>query len=72
MELTKSSDDPKTRREANCLVIYEIENFESLLGMSIWYNILFAINSISKYLEFKEMQIDIVINKLKGLTSFYS
>ena len=71
MELAKSNDDPKTISEVNCLVTYEIENFEFLLVINIWYDILFAINSISKYLQSKEMQIDIIINKLKGLITFF-
>ena len=71
MELAKSSDDPKTRSKANCLATYEILNFKFLLGMNIWYDTLFAINPISKYLQYKEMQIDIAINKQKGLITIF-
>ena len=45
-----------------CLANYEIENFEFLVGMNIWYDILFSINSVSKTLQSKDMQIDVAIN----------
>lgn len=57
MELAKTSEDPKARSEAHCLATYEIENFEFLLGMNIWYYMLFAINFVSKYLQSKENAI---------------
>jgi len=60
-ELAKVSDDPKIKSEANCLATYELENFEFCLGMNIWYEILFAVNSISKNLQSKDMRIDEVI-----------
>ena len=44
MELAEVSEDPKTKSEANCLATYELENFEFLLDMTIWYDILFAVN----------------------------
>jgi len=39
--------------------------------MNIWYNILFAVNSMRKNLQSKEMCIDEVIEQLKGLLSFF-
>ena len=53
LQLAKISEDPKTKSEAGCLATYEIESFEFLLAMIIWYDILFAINSISKNLQSK-------------------
>ena len=40
LQLAKTSKDPKTKSEADCLATYEIESFEFLLGMTIWYDIL--------------------------------
>ena len=48
IQLAKISEDPKTRSKATCLATYEIENFEFLLGMNIWYDILFAVNTVSR------------------------
>ena len=65
LQLAKTSEDP------NCLATYELESFEFLLGMTIWYGILFAVNSVSKNLQLKDMHIDVAIDQLKGLISFF-
>lgn len=41
-KLVEVSDDPRVQNEPECLAIYELENFEFLSGMTIWYGILFA------------------------------
>ena len=46
----ETSEDPKTKSEAISLATYEIENFEFLLGMIIWYDMLVVVNTVSKYL----------------------
>ena len=51
--------------------MHELENFEFLLGMVIWFDILFVINSVSKSLQSEDMQIDIAIDQLKGLLSYF-
>ena len=71
LQLAKTSEDPKTKSEADCLATYELESFEFLLGMTIWYDILFAVNSVSKNLQSKDMHIDIAIDQLNGLISFF-
>ena len=50
LELERTSDDdPKTKSDAKSLVS-ALGNFEFLLGMVIWYDILFAVNLVSKKL----------------------
>ena len=71
LQLAKTSEDPKTKSEVDCLATYELESFEFLLGMTIWYDILFVVNSVSKNLQSKDMHIDIAIDQLKGLISFF-
>ncbi|XP_062099617.1 uncharacterized protein LOC133805448 [Humulus lupulus] len=71
LELAEISEDPKIKSEASSLVNYELENFEFLLGMTIWYDILFPINSISKHLQSKNMDIDKDIKDLNGLLSYF-
>ncbi|KAH9733977.1 TTF-type domain-containing protein [Citrus sinensis] len=39
--------------------------------MTIWYDILFAVNTVSKNLQKQDMQINVAINQLKDLTSFF-
>ena len=67
LQLAKMSEDPKTKIEVDCLATYELESFEFLLGMTIWYDILFVVNSVSKNLQLKDIQIDVAIDQLKGL-----
>jgi hypothetical protein len=72
LELAKSSDqDSKTRSEANSLAKYEFGDFEFLLSLTIWYKVLFAVNSASKILQSKNMHIDVTINQLKTLIDFF-
>ena len=70
LELAEISENSKIKSEAKCLSTYELENFEFLLGMVIWYDILFSVNSVSKNLQKEDMHIDIAIDQLKGLISF--
>jgi uncharacterized membrane protein len=45
---------------------------EFSVGIVIWYEILYAINLVSKQLQEKDILIDITIEKVKGLLSFFS
>ncbi|KAG7982748.1 hypothetical protein I3843_04G069000 [Carya illinoinensis] len=60
LQLAKMTEDPKTKSEANCLIAYEIVNFEFVLGMTI-----------CKSMQSKDMHIDVVIDQLKGLISYF-
>jgi hypothetical protein len=71
LKLGEVNDEPKIKSEVECLATYELENFEFLVGMTIWYEILFAVNSVSKHFQSKDMSIDVAIEKLKGLISFF-
>jgi hypothetical protein len=48
-----------------------MKSFEFLLSMTIWYDILFAINIVSKNLQSKDMHIDDVIDQLECLISYF-
>ncbi|KAL1148307.1 hypothetical protein V6Z11_A10G116900 [Gossypium hirsutum] len=67
-ELYESCDDVKSNSEVESLVNAP-ESFEFLLGMVIWYEILFAINMVSKKLQSKSMCIETTINQLEGVLS---
>ena len=47
-----------------------MKNFEFLLGMNIWYDILFAVNFVSKIMQSKDMNIDVAIDHLRGLITY--
>jgi hypothetical protein len=71
LQSTKTSEDPKTKSEANCLANYEMKSFEFLLSMTIWYDILFVVNTISKNLQSKDIHINVAINQLECLVSYF-
>ncbi|KAK8303276.1 hypothetical protein V6Z11_D04G140000 [Gossypium hirsutum] len=60
LELTSKSETES--------LVNALESFEFLLGMVIWYEILFTINMVSKKLQSKSMCIDTII-KDEGFTS---
>ena len=66
----ETSDDPKTFMDAKSL-LSDIMDFEFLFGMVIWYNILSAINRVSKMLQSKDIVIDAAISHLKTLIYFF-
>jgi len=71
LKLGQINNDLKIKSETDCLATYELENFEFLLSMTIWYDILFVVNSTSIKLQSKEMGMDVAIKQLKGLISFF-
>ncbi|CAN6571144.1 unnamed protein product [Malus baccata var. baccata] len=69
IHLENTSEDSKSKSEAKSLAIHGLENFEFSLGMVIWHELLFAINTVSKTLQKEDMHIDVAIDQLKGLIS---
>ncbi|RWR76671.1 serine/threonine-protein phosphatase 7 long form [Cinnamomum micranthum f. kanehirae] len=70
VELAHTIEDPKTKNDAESLAEHGIGSFEFLVGMIIWHNLLFAINSISKVFQNEDMRIDVAVDKLKWLIAF--
>ncbi|KAL8548246.1 hypothetical protein ACS0TY_007533 [Phlomoides rotata] len=71
VDLTYDTEYPKTKSEAESLVLYEFENFEFLLGGVIWYKLLHAINTVSKFLQYEAMNINVAIKLLQRVISFF-
>ena len=70
----ENSEDLGARSDAECLAISEthgIGGFEFLFGLVIWYDVLFAVNTVSKTLQSEDIDIDDAIAQLKGLVSFF-
>jgi hypothetical protein len=57
--------------EAKSLAENELGGFEFLVSIIIWYEILFEVNLISKKLHSKDMLIDVAIESVHGLISFF-
>nr|XP_017250708.1 PREDICTED: zinc finger MYM-type protein 1-like [Daucus carota subsp. sativus] len=70
LELRDNSNDPKSVSEAESLIGL-LENFEFLLGMVIWYDILFSINMVSKKLQSKSMCLGATMKQLESVMLFF-
>ncbi|KAK8357619.1 hypothetical protein V6Z11_A05G432700 [Gossypium hirsutum] len=70
LELYESCDYAKSKSEVESL-INALRSFEFLLGMIIWYEILFTINMVSNKLQSKSICIDTTIKKLEGILSYF-
>ncbi|XP_021997124.1 zinc finger MYM-type protein 1-like [Helianthus annuus] len=71
MDLYRDSTEANVKSEAKSLVENELEKFEFLLAMVIWYEVLHAINVVSKNLQSKDMGINIAIKQLDGLIIYF-
>ncbi|KAL7604442.1 hypothetical protein Lser_V15G20053 [Lactuca serriola] len=70
-KLAQVSDDGKVCRDAESLVDGEFSNFEFILSLVIWHEILFRINLVSKKLQSKDMILDVAIKNLEGLVNYF-
>ena len=49
----------------------ELGEFEFIVAIVIWYEVLYAVNLVSKHLQAKDMVIDVAIEKVEGFISFF-
>jgi len=49
----------------------ELGVYEFIVAIVIWYEVLYAINLVSKQLQAKDMLIDVAIEKVQGVISFF-
>jgi len=49
----------------------ELGEFEFIVAIVIWYEVLYAVNLVSKHLQARDMLIDVAIEKVQGLISFF-
>ncbi|XP_058744364.1 uncharacterized protein LOC131616968 [Vicia villosa] len=71
LEVSEMDLDSKIRSEAKSLATNELGDFEFLMSIIIWFEILYEINLVSKLLQSKNMLIDVAMEKIKGLISFF-
>ncbi|XP_012833173.1 PREDICTED: zinc finger MYM-type protein 1-like [Erythranthe guttata] len=67
LELAQSDEDGTITSEAEGLIINEFENFDFLMSLVIWYDLLFFVNTVSKTLQNEDMHMDEALRQLKGL-----
>jgi hypothetical protein len=71
LQVSDSDNDPVASSEAKSLANNELGDFKFLVAIVIWYEILYAVNVVSKDLQLKDMLIDVVIEKVQDLISFF-
>jgi uncharacterized membrane protein len=70
-QVSETDRDPKTSSEALGLAKNVLGDYEFIVAIVIWYEVLFAVNLVSKSLQTKDMLIDVAIEKVEGLISFF-
>ena len=71
LHLGKDKDvESKDRSDAKNLFSV-LGTFEFILGMVIWHNILFTVNSVSKKLQSQSMCIDDTLQHIEGTLNFF-
>ncbi|ONM36359.1 General transcription factor 2-related zinc finger protein [Zea mays] len=71
LQVSDSDNDPKITSEARGLANTELGDYSFILEIVIWYEVLYAVNSVSKHLQAKDMLIDVALEKMQGLISFF-
>ena len=60
-----------TSSQALGLAKNELGDYEFIVAIVIWYEVLVRVNLVSKSLQTKDMLIDVAIEKVQGLISFF-
>lgn len=60
LQLAEQDNDPKIKSEAESLATHEIWNFEFLVAMIIWFELLTTVKKLAKVYK-KDMRIDVAI-----------
>lgn len=69
-EVLEVTNDPKTKRKANSLVSHGLGEYEFILSLVIWYDILVEANMVSKSLQSINTNLQISTGMLKSLLDF--
>jgi hypothetical protein len=72
LQVAESDKDPLTISQAQSLAEHELGDFEFVSSLIIWFEILSNINMVSKELQSKDMLIDVAIEYVQGLITFFS
>ncbi|KAK9741250.1 hypothetical protein RND81_03G092400 [Saponaria officinalis] len=71
LQVGETDNDSKIRSEAKSLAINELGDFEFLVALVIWDEILFRVNFVSKQLQSESMVLDVAIEDIEKLISFF-
>ncbi|PWA52825.1 zinc finger MYM-type protein 1 [Artemisia annua] len=71
LQVAESDNDSLIQSQAKSLATNDLGDFEFLVAIVLWFEILYAVNLVSKKLQSSDMLIDIAIKEVKGLISFF-
>jgi hypothetical protein len=71
LQVSDINTNVKTNSEAKRLANNELREYEFIVAMVIWHEVLYATNLVSKSLQAKDMLLDVAIEKVQGLISFF-
>ncbi|XP_066384776.1 uncharacterized protein [Miscanthus floridulus] len=71
LQVSDIDNDPAKSSEAKGLANNELGQYDFIVAVAIWYEVLYAANLVSKQMQEKDMLIDVAIKKVKGLISFF-
>ncbi|KAK1626212.1 hypothetical protein QYE76_000527 [Lolium multiflorum] len=70
-KVSETDKDPMTSSHALGLAKHELVDYEFVVAIVIWYEVLSVVNLVSKSLQAKDMLIDVAIEKVQGLMTFF-
>ena len=70
-EVGEKDNDYATASAANSLAEKELGDFEFVVSIVIWYQLLKEVNIVSKKLQLKDMHLDIAIKEINRLTQYF-
>lgn len=71
VEVSELTKDPKIKSESSSLANYEF-SYDFILSVVIWYELLSAINKVSKSLQSESMELSNAVQLLSGLRDFFT
>jgi hypothetical protein len=69
-EVAENSDASKMKTEYVSIVNFEIQYVKLLVATTMWYDILLAVNTEGKTLQFCKTKIQVTFKQNKGLVNF--
>jgi hypothetical protein len=66
-----ADNDAKMSSDAKGFANNELGEYEFIVAIVIWYEVLYVVNIVSKHLQAKDMLVDDAIDKLQGLIYFF-
>lgn len=71
LQVAESDKDAQIQSAAKSLAEHELGDFEFLVAIVIWFEVLFTVNLVSKKLQSKDMILNVAIKEVKGLIYYF-